>query len=98
MKFEFKRDGISREGFAVLAEGKIVAYENVCRHLPVSLDYGDGRFFTRDRRYLICQTHGALYEPATGLCVRGPCLGASLKPLQVEIRDETVCLILEAEE
>ena len=26
--------------------GKLFAYENTCRHIPISLDYGDNRFFT----------------------------------------------------
>ena len=30
-----------------------------------------------------CQTHGAIYEPDTGLCVRGPCAGASLFALEI---------------
>ncbi|SVA75908.1 uncharacterized protein METZ01_LOCUS128762, partial [marine metagenome] len=28
-------------------------------------------------------THGAVYEPNTGLCTRGPCAGASLYALEV---------------
>lgn len=86
LKFILPRGERPVEGFVVRSQGQIAAYENVCQHLPVTLDYDDNRFFTRDKRYLICQTHGALYEPATGLCVRGPCEGASLKRLQVEQR------------
>lgn len=80
------------DGFVANVGGEFVAYENVCQHLSVTLDYDDNRFFTKDGRYFVCQTHGALYEPASGLCVRGPCEGASLKPLRVEIRDGSVYL------
>ena len=93
VKFQFQRDGISQEGFALSIGDQIVAYENRCRHLPLSLDYGDGRFFTRDGAHLICQSHGALYEPLTGLCVRGPCDGASLKRLHVELVDGALWLV-----
>lgn len=93
VKFQFQRDGISHEGFALRIGDQIVAYENRCRHLPLSLDYGDGRFFTRDGAHLICQSHGALYEPLTGLCVRGPCVGASLRPLKVEFAKGALWLV-----
>jgi nitrite reductase/ring-hydroxylating ferredoxin subunit len=93
IKFQFKRDGITFEGFLANFQGALVAYENVCRHLPLSLDYGDGRFFTEDGKHFICQTHGAMYEPLTGLCVEGPCQGASLKPLEIEIQKGEVWLV-----
>ena len=97
LKFAFDREGISIEGFAVCVHGAVLAYENRCRHLPLALDYGDNRFFTADNRYLICRNHGALFEPSTGYCVQGPCRGASLWPLRVEVdpADQTIWLLLE---
>jgi len=92
-KFEFVRDGIRFEGFVANFRGKLVAYENVCRHLPLSLDYGDSQLFTSDGKHFICQTHGATYEPLTGLCIRGPCEGAKLKPIEVEVKDGAVWLV-----
>ncbi len=90
VKFKFRRDGISRHGFAALFDGQVIVYENVCRHLPISIDYADNRFFTGDGRHIICQTHGALYEPLTGLCMQGPCEGASLFKIPFELRDGAV--------
>lgn len=95
LKFLFESEGIKREGFLANVRDDIVAYENVCRHIPVSLDYGDGEFLTTDGRHFICSTHGAIYEPLTGFCVRGPCEGASLKPLTIEISDGAVWLVTE---
>ena len=89
LKFSYRQEGIAREGFLAWTQGKVVAYENVCRHIPITLDYGDARFFNRGHTHFVCQTHGATYEPLTGLCIAGPCVGASLKPLKVEvIKDE----------
>ena len=82
----------SLEGFAGRYKGKLFAYENTCRHLPISLDYGDNRFFNTEGEALICQTHGAVYEPDTGLCTRGPCAGASLFPLEIVEGEGTVWL------
>jgi nitrite reductase/ring-hydroxylating ferredoxin subunit len=93
LKFEFTRNGKLVEGFVARYQNALVAYENRCRHLPLSLDYGDGQFFSRDGKHLVCQNHNALYEPLTGLCVRGPCEGESLKPLKIEIIQDEIWLL-----
>ncbi|MDB6016080.1 MAG: Rieske (2Fe-2S) protein [Pedosphaera sp.] len=94
MKFQFTRKGKPTEGFVARFQGKLVAYENRCRHLPLSLDYADGRFFTRDGQNFVCQTHNAIYEPLTGLCIQGPCEGDSLKRLKFEIIEGEMWLSL----
>lgn len=93
VKFSFQRDGKPAEGFLARFGGKLVAYENRCRHLPVSLDFFSGDFFTPDGAHFICQNHNAIYEPLTGLCVRGPCEGQSLKALKIEEADGDVWLV-----
>ena len=90
IKFTYRQEGISREGFVAIFAGEIVAYENVCRHVPITLDYGDSRFFNAAQTHFVCQTHGATYEPLTGKCIAGPCVGASLKPLAIEVRDNAI--------
>ncbi|MHB8522549.1 MAG: Rieske (2Fe-2S) protein [Limisphaerales bacterium] len=97
-KFEFVREGSTRNGFVARFRGRWVAYENLCRHLPLTLDYGDNRFFAPDGKHFVCQNHGAVFEPLTGLCVRGPCLGASLKPLQIEVVEGEIWLVNETDE
>lgn len=92
IQFTFASEGIQRDGFLVWHEGRVAAYENVCRHLPLKLDSGDGQLFTGDGRYIACPRHGALYEPGTGLCIRGPCERASLKPLAIEVVDGIIWL------
>jgi nitrite reductase/ring-hydroxylating ferredoxin subunit len=42
---------------------------------------------------LVCATHGATYEPATGHCIMGPCKGSHLIAAQVEERDGSVYLV-----
>ena len=86
IKFSYlDEDGVSREAFLVWFDGQVRCYQNVCRHIPITLDYGDGRFFNSEGTHLVCQTHGATYEPLTGQCIAGPCVGAFLKPLPVEL-------------
>jgi nitrite reductase/ring-hydroxylating ferredoxin subunit len=52
----------------------------------MSLDWVDNRFFTKDKKYLVCSTHGALYLPSTGECVGGPPAGDSLISVPLEVR------------
>lgn len=71
--------------FLINYRGSFHAYVNSCRHLVTPLDFIRYQFFTADGRHLVCLTHGALYEPASGLCVEGPCKGLSLHALPVRV-------------
>ena len=63
--------------------GAIVAYRNLCRHLPVPLDGGTGELLSEDGLHLVCGTHGATYRVQDGHCIEGPCEGAALQALAV---------------
>jgi len=91
--FKFHRDGIQYDGFLAWYNGEVLAYENRCRHIPISLDYGDGRFFTPDGQFFICQTHGATYEPLTGKCIAGPCPGSFLTKVPIEVSNGEILLV-----
>ena len=93
LRFDLVRHGTTRPAFVVRFEGVARAYENVCAHQAVELDWMPGEFFDHEARHLVCATHGALYEPADGRCVAGPCRGARLMPLPVVERDGQVLLI-----
>ena len=86
-KFRYCEEGIHREAFLAWFNDQVVCYQNVCRHIPITLDYGDGRFFNTEGTRFVCQTHGATYEPLSGLCIAGPCVGASLKKLVIDVID-----------
>jgi nitrite reductase/ring-hydroxylating ferredoxin subunit len=78
--------------FVVRYLGHARAYVNRCPHAGSELDWEPGRFFDETGLYLICSTHGALFEPGTGRCVAGPCRGACLEPLAIRERDGQVVL------
>lgn len=73
------------DGFLINHGGAFHAYVNRCRHMSTPLDFVRYQFFTEDGRHLICLTHGALYDPDSGLCVDGPCRGLSLYRLPVTV-------------
>jgi nitrite reductase/ring-hydroxylating ferredoxin subunit len=66
------------------------AYLNRCAHLPMELDWTEGEFFESSGLYLMCATHGALYEPDTGQCAGGPCRGGRLHAIKVIERDKKI--------
>ena len=78
--------------------GRLVAYRNLCRHLPVPLDGGTGELLSDDRRHLVCGTHGATYRIHDGYCVDGPCEGMFLFALDVRVEDGGVYVSLPAGE
>ena len=82
--------------FAVRHCGAVRAFVNRCPHAGTELDWNPGEFFDETQLYLMCATHGALFEPGNGYCVAGPCRGASLEPLAVAERDGQVILLVGA--
>ena len=93
VRFEGLRDGRLESAFAVRSGGVVRAYLNRCAHVPVELDWAQGEFFDISRLYLICATHGAMYEPESGRCIAGPCKGQHLEPVAVEETDGKVYLL-----
>ena len=73
-----------------LADG-VVAFENYCQHWrDVRLDSGDGATM-RDGE-IICEKHGAYFESESGYCNFGPCEGAFLEEIDIEVTGGTVYL------
>jgi nitrite reductase/ring-hydroxylating ferredoxin subunit len=89
-KFTLRCAGNIMEAMLINYQGDVFAYLNRCRHIALSLDWVDNQFFTEDKRYLICANHGATYEPRTGECIWGPCAGASLQGVPLEIEDGNI--------
>jgi nitrite reductase/ring-hydroxylating ferredoxin subunit len=93
IRFQVRRDGETVPAFIIRHQGKVHAYFNRCAHRHVELDWNPGDFFDAQRRYLICATHGAIYEPDSGACAGGRCRGeGGLIPLSVSEHDGLVFL------
>jgi nitrite reductase/ring-hydroxylating ferredoxin subunit len=84
--------GTEEECFLINFRGEFHAYINRCRHVPMAMDWVDNQFFAEQGRYLICQTHCAYYEPATGECIAGPqsAYGKHLFRVPVEVAQGSV--------
>jgi len=89
-KFILRSNGREVEAMLVNYQGEFFAYFNRCPHIGITLDWVDNQFFTVDRRYVMCANHGATFEPATGECIWGPCLGAALQSVPLEVDGENI--------
>jgi nitrite reductase/ring-hydroxylating ferredoxin subunit len=91
---EFKLGGGEwpARGFVVRAGTEVHAYLNRCAHLALPLNMLPDRFLTHDGSLILCTAHGALFEKRTGYCVAGPCRGAALERVAVQVVADCVLL------
>ncbi|AJW44911.1 MULTISPECIES: Rieske (2Fe-2S) protein [Ralstonia] len=90
VRFQVDVRGRLVSAFVVRYAGAVHGYLNQCAHVPMEMDWQEGQFFESSGLYLMCATHGAIYEPDSGRCVGGPCRGAHLSKLDVAERDGAV--------
>ena len=89
-KFTLRRGPREFEALLVNYQGNLFAYVNRCPHTGITLDWVNNQFFSVDGRYLMCATHGAVFEPPSGECIWGPCVGLALQSVPIEIEDGQV--------
>ena len=77
--------GQTCRAFAVRYQGQPHAYLNRCTHVAMELDWQPNRVFDDSGQWLLCASHGAAYQPATGVCAGGPCRGGLVKITLSEI-------------
>ena len=85
-RFELKLDGRAVAGFLVNHGGRHRAYVNRCPHAGTPLDWWPNEFLTEAGFSVVCATHGAVFDPDTGICTEARCPGARLERLPV-LRD-----------
>jgi len=73
-------------GFVVRQGGDVFAYQNFCAHAGHPLNWSANKFLTRDKSAIICASHGATYNIATGDCFAGPGFGKKLRMVDVTVR------------
>jgi len=73
-------------GLVVRVGDRVYGYLNRCPHAGHPLDLRPQQFLTPDGTLILCSSHGALFEKASGFCVAGPCAGRSLSPVPLQVR------------
>ena len=69
------------------------AYRNRCAHVHIPLNYETDVFHIVDGNVPMCAHHGAMDRIADGVCFDGPCEGASLSPIPIAVKGDTVVVI-----
>ena len=73
--------------FAIRHGGRAFVYVNACPHVGASLDTAPDRFLTPDGTAIMCGVHGAVFGTEDGVCTAGPCVGAVLEAVPVQVVD-----------
>jgi nitrite reductase/ring-hydroxylating ferredoxin subunit len=96
-------DGASR-GFDPLGEGRdtmfvvrrgdrVFGWRNACPHYDFArMAWKKDAFLNADGSRIQCSAHGALFRIEDGLCEVGPCVGQSLTPVPLAVRDGAIWL------
>ena len=58
------------------------------------LDWVPDRFMSEDGSYIMCATHGALFEIEDGDCIAGPCAGDRLTDVPVTVAPDGRVVLL----
>jgi len=90
VRFPVTVAGYDSTGFVIRYRGTVYGYLNRCAHVPIELDWNEGEFYDMSGIYLMCSTHGAIYEPKTGRCAGGPCKGGRLRPIAIFEKDHQI--------
>lgn len=72
--------------FALRHAGRVHAWRDACPHYgDTPLAWRRDAYLNADASRIVCAAHGAQFEPDTGLCTLGPCLGQSLTRVPVSV-------------
>ena len=77
--------GFAAHGIFVLRhQGQVHGWLDICpHHGSTPLPWRRDAYLNADASRIVCAAHGAQFEPDTGLCTLGPCLGQSLTRVAV---------------
>lgn len=67
--------------FVVRRGGTLRVWRDRCPHAGTPMAWRRHAYLNAAGDRIVCAAHGALFEPDTGLCVQGPCLGETLQAL-----------------
>ena len=74
--------------FITQRDGVFYAYQNVCPHLQVELEFLENQFLDQDQEFIQCSTHGALFDVESGECISGPCQGDALEKVDIQVHSD----------
>ena len=86
-------DGKPKSVIAVRRDNEVFVYFNSCPHTGAPLDIHAGKFLDKEKKHILCSTHGALFQIEDGYCIFGPCRSSYLEAVPIIIKDDNVLII-----
>ncbi|MBU2676913.1 MAG: Rieske (2Fe-2S) protein [Gammaproteobacteria bacterium] len=75
-----------RDALFIVRRGDLLnAYRNRCPHQGASLPWRKNAYLNANGTRIVCGAHGARFDIDTGLCTKGPAIGHSLEPVQLNV-------------
>lgn len=86
--FDLAGDG--QDAFFIVRQGSAVrGWRNDCPHVPGGvMAWRRDAYLDATGRHIQCSAHGALFDPASGECIAGPCLGRHLTPVALQLGED----------
>jgi nitrite reductase/ring-hydroxylating ferredoxin subunit len=81
----FDISGAAKQVVVVRRGERVWAYVNRCPHFSVPLDFDPGEIACYRGQVLMCAHHSALFRFEDGHCIEGPCTGAALDPVPIDV-------------
>lgn len=77
--------------FVVRYRGTLRAWRNACPHVDgAPMAWRKDAYMNAAGTHIVCAAHGALFDPDSGDCVQGPCLGRRLTPVELRTTSNSV--------
>lgn len=92
-EFSYRNNSEIHDIFIQRMGNDIFAYLNVCPHAGTPLNMETGEFMEKSGKYIMCHTHGALFELENGLCVAGPCNGDRLQAVDIKVKNGEIIVL-----
>lgn len=90
----FDTESAGQATIFVLRRGdQVRAWRDRCPHHGTPLPWRKDAYLNAAGDRVVCSAHGALFEPESGLCVQGPCLGERLRALPCTLTDDGELLL-----
>ncbi|GAA0395609.1 Rieske 2Fe-2S domain-containing protein [Cocleimonas flava] len=78
--------------FIIRKGDDVFGYLNVCPHALAPLEWNPDDFLDENKEHIICSMHAAKFTIEEGVCIEGPCIGASLTSVNLVIKDGVIYL------
>lgn len=84
----FDTAGAGQATIFLLRKGdQLRGWRDFCPHHGTPLPWRRDAYLDAGGQHVVCAAHGARFDPLSGLCTLGPCLGDRLIPVPLRIDD-----------